>query len=110
MRKTYIIGTAVLSILLVPARIDGEVVLQTPCLGDALGVRATRGSPITAIVAGATSARAAMSRVVIVNPGMIADVSTGPSLIGECQANSPAAATIGVLVNRRGVALAFYVT
>jgi hypothetical protein len=93
------------SYLLKRTGIGAEVILQAPSLGDALGVRATRDSPVTTIVAGATSTNAKMSWMIVVNSGAFADVAAGPGLASKCQADAPAGSTFGVLVDSLCVAL-----
>jgi len=96
-------------VLLVYTRIGAEVVLQAPGLGDALSVWAAGRAPVTTVIASAASAIAAMSRVVVVDPGMRADIAASPGFAGECQADAPAAAAIGVFVNRLGIASQLFV-
>lgn len=69
-----------------------EIVLQTPGLGDAVGVRTSRESPVSSVVSTTTLAIPEVVRVLVVDPRLIADVTSSPALVGKSQTDSPAAA------------------
>ena len=76
-----------------------EIVLQTPGLGDAVGVRTSRESPVSSVVSTSALAIPEVVRVVVVDPGVIADVVSSPALVGKSQADSPASGALGTAIH-----------
>ena len=59
------------------------VVLQGPGQRAAFGVRGAGDSPVAAVVAAAAIAGSEMIEMIVVNSGMVANISSGPALASE---------------------------
>ena len=61
-------------------------------------MRTSRESPVASLVATIAFANPKVIEVLVVNPGMIADGSSGPTLAGKGKADTPAGGASGQFI------------